>query len=64
MPAMQEPQAGSLDQEDPLEKGREGCLLQYSCLENSTDEGASELQSLGSQSRTRLTEQLTPTKNR
>ena len=43
MPAMQEPQAGSLDQEDPLEKGREGCLLQYSCLENPTDEGASEL---------------------
>ena len=39
MPAMQEPQVGSLGQEDPLEKGIEGCLLQHSCLENSTDEG-------------------------
>ena len=60
---MQEPQVGSLGQEDPLEKGIEGCLLQYSCLENPTDEGASELQFLGSQSRTRLTEQLTHTEN-
>ena len=37
MPAMQEPQVGSLGQEDPLEKGIEHS--QHSCLENSTDEG-------------------------
>ena len=39
LPAMQEIQVGSLDQEDPLEEGM-GNLLQYSCLENPMDRGA------------------------
>ena len=34
LPAMQETQVWSLDQEDPLEKWN-GNPLQYSCLENS-----------------------------
>ena len=38
-PAMQEMWDQSLSQEDSLEKGN-GNLLQYSCLENSTDRGA------------------------
>ena len=38
-PAMQEMWDQSLGQEDSLEKGN-GNLLQYSCLENSTDRGA------------------------
>ena len=40
LPAMQETQVLSLGQEDPLEKGMGGYLLQYSCLENSMDRGA------------------------
>ena len=36
---MQEMWDQSLSQEDSLEKGN-GNLLQYSCLENSTDRGA------------------------
>ena len=40
LPAMWETWVRSLDQEDPLEKGITNYLLQYSCLENSTDRGA------------------------
>ena len=38
LPAMQETQFRSLDQKDPLKKGRNPC--QYSCLENSVDREA------------------------
>ena len=38
--AMQETRVQSLGQEHPLEKGRKGNLLQYSCLENPVDRGA------------------------
>ena len=37
---MQQTQVQLLGQEDPLEKGRHGNPLQYSCLENSMDQGA------------------------
>ena len=37
---MQQTQAQLLGQEDPLEEGRHGNPLQYSCLENSMDRGA------------------------
>ena len=48
LPAMQETQVRSLGQKDPLKKI--GCLLQYSCLENSMDRGAWwAIQSMGSQ---------------
>ena len=36
LPAMQETQVHSLDQEDPLNNE----ILQFSCLENSMDRGA------------------------
>ena len=43
-PTVQETWVQSLDQEDPLEKGRSpgqgGDLLRYSCLENSMDREA------------------------
>ena len=37
---MQQTQVQLLGQEDPLEKGRHGNPLQYSCLENTVDRGA------------------------
>ena len=40
LPAMQEMQVQSLGLEDPLEKEMATHSLQYSCLENSTDNGA------------------------
>ena len=40
LPAMPETRFRSLGQEDPLEKGTAGYLLQYSCLENSIDRWA------------------------
>ena len=39
LPAMQETQVQSLDQEDPLEKGM-ATHSSISCLENSMDQGA------------------------
>ena len=52
LPTMQETQFRSLGQEDPGEGN--GNPLQYSCLENPMDEEPGRLQSMGSQSRTRL----------
>ena len=40
LPIMQEIWVRSLGQEDPLEEGRHGNPLQYSCLEHPTDKGA------------------------
>ena len=40
LPATQETQVLSLDQEDPLEEGMEIHSSQYSCLENPMDRGA------------------------
>ena len=40
LPATQETQVLSLDQEDPLEEGMEIHSSQYSCLENPMDTGA------------------------
>ena len=48
LPTIQETQVGSLDQEDPLEK-KMANPLQYSCLENSMDQGVWWTQSMGSQ---------------
>ena len=40
LPTMQEMQVRSLGREDPLEGGRNGNPLQYSCLGNPMDRGA------------------------
>ena len=48
LPAMQETQAGSLGQDNPLEKRIASYLLQYSCLKNSVEEPGW-LQSMGLQ---------------
>ena len=40
VPEMQETCVPPLDWEDPLEEGRYGNPLQYSCLENPVDRGA------------------------
>ena len=40
VPEMQETSVRSLGWEDPLEEGRYGNPLQYSCLENPVDRGA------------------------
>ena len=40
LPAIQETQVLSLDQEDPLEKGIASYPLQYFCLKNSMERGA------------------------
>ena len=45
VPEMQETRVPPLGWEDPLEEGRYGNPLQYSCLENPVDRGA--LQVLG-----------------
>ena len=45
-----------LGQEESLEEERNGNPLQYSCLENSTDREPGRLQSVGSQSRTGLSD--------
>ena len=41
LPAMQETRVPSLGWEDPLQEGGHGHPLQYSCLENPMDRGAS-----------------------
>ena len=54
-PEMQETRVPPLGWEDPLEEGRYGNPLQYSCLENPVDRGALWAAIRGvAQSRTRL----------
>ena len=50
LPAMLQTLVHLLGQEDPLDEGRHGNPLQYSCLENSMDRGAwwATAESLGS----------------
>ena len=55
--AVQETQVQSLGQKDSLEKGMAGNPLQYSCLENSMDRGASQAAVHGvAESQTRLSD--------
>ena len=55
LPATQETRVQPLGGEDPLEEGM-ATHIQYPCLENPMDRGAWRLQSVGSQSRTPLSD--------